>query len=215
MNFQQIAVAVMVLACVLIINVEESKPVKLTKDVLIHPSVVLKRIFMSGGYTRPEIRESAVTTSVEKVSEGSVKMVSRGVPRETNGSFKSYMSYKALTDKSSPQWALQTECWTDGFGFRRWGEYYCVALGSRYSTNIGDKFKITFDTGVEIYVILSDCKSDRHTDKSNSYNPFNDNICEFLVDTNKLSKLALRMGDVSYGCDELKGGIVKIEEIIE
>ena len=120
-------------------------------------------------------------------------MVNRGVPRGSDGSFKSYMSYKAITNKESKQYQLQTECWTDGFGFRRWGDYYCVAMGTAYSDVIGTKFVITFDTGVQIKVILSDVKQDRHTDSTNRFVPKNGNICEFLVDTNKLSKVALKI----------------------
>ena len=150
------------------------------------------------------------------IEEPKQRMVSRGLPRGISGEFKSYMSFKSITNKSSEQYRLQSECWSDEYGFRRWGDYYCVALGSRYSTNIGSKFKITFDTGVEIYAILADCKSDKHTDRTNSYNPFNNNICEFIVDMNSLDGLSKKMGDISYSPNGLMGGkIVKIQEIIE
>lgn len=216
MDFLKIGIVIVaMIMCIGISEYQMNKPVKLTKDVIIHPSVVLKRIFMSDGYVRPEIKKSAGEGNVDKVSKGSVKMVSRGVPRGSSGEFKSYLPYHLITNKSSKAYQLQQDCWTDGLGFRRWGEFYCVALGSKYSTSIGDKFKITFDTGVDIYVILADCKSDAHTDKTKSYNTFNGNVCEFLVDKNKIHPMAKRMGDVSYGNDELKGGIVKIEQVIE
>jgi hypothetical protein len=43
----------------------------------------------------------------------------------------------------------------------------------------------------------------------------NGNVIEFIVNQRILSDLVLKMGDVSYASKDLKGSIVKIEEIIE
>ena len=130
-----------------------------------------------------------------------------------NTSFKSYMDYRAITNKNSAQWALQTKCWTDKDGLRRKGDYYVVALGSYYADHIGDRFIVTLDTGVEIPVIVGDFKADKHTDATNRYTLTEDgrkNILEFVVDTQQLPEMARKMGDISY-IGGFKGNVRSIE----
>lgn len=150
------------------------------------------------------------------------KYVSRGVPRDAKkfGSFKSYMDFRTITDKSSKQYEFQKECKTDQNGLRRWNyedeSYYSVAMGSFYGTEIGTRFRITLsdeDKKRTIYVVLADCKDDDHTDDSNRFIEKNGNIIEFLVSQRDLPTLSRKMGDVSYADDNLKGKVVKIEEI--
>lgn len=130
-----------------------------------------------------------------------------------NTSFKSYMDYRAITNKNSAQWDLQTKCWTDKDGLRRKGDYYVVALGSYYADHIGDRFIITLDTGVEIPVIVGDLKADKHTDATNRYTLTEDgrkNILEFVVDTQQLPEMARKMGDISY-VSGFRGNVRSIE----
>lgn len=150
------------------------------------------------------------------------KYVSRGVPRDAkdSGSFKSYMDFRTITDKSSKQYEFQKECKTDQNGLRRWNyedeSYYCVAMGSFYGTTIGIRFRVTLEDNGEkniIYVVLADCKDDDHTDDTKRFIEKNGNIIEFLVSQRDLPTLSRKMGNVSYADDNLKGEIVKIEEI--
>lgn len=130
-----------------------------------------------------------------------------------NTSFKSYMDYRAITNKNSAQWDLQTKCWTDKDGLRRKGDYYVVALGSYYADHIGDRFIVTLDTGVEIPVIVGDFKADKHTDATNRYTLTEDgrkNILEFVVDTQSLPEMARKMGDISY-VSVFRGNVRSIE----
>ena len=130
-----------------------------------------------------------------------------------NTSFKSYMDYRAITNKNSAQWDLQTKCWTDKDGLRRKGDYYVVALGSYYADHIGDRFIVTLDTGVEIPVIVGDFKADKHTDATNRYTLTEDgrkNILEFVVDTQSLPEMARKMGDISY-VSGFRGNVRSIE----
>ena len=130
-----------------------------------------------------------------------------------NTSFKSYMDYRAITNKNSAQWDLQTKCWTDKDGLRRKGDYYVVALGSYYADHIGDRFIVTLDTGVEIPVIVGDFKADKHTDATNRYTLTEDgrkNILEFVVDTQQLPEMARKMGDISY-VSGFRGNVRSIE----
>ena len=74
--------------------------------------------------------------------------------------------------------------------------------------------KITFDTNVEIYVVVSDIKMAQHTDSTMRYAK-DSSILEFLVDTKIISKMMIRTGNSSYGSEELIGKVIKIEEVIE
>jgi len=143
--------------------------------------------------------------------------VDRGVPSGSDGHFKSYMSFRTITDRTSDQWRLQLDCYTDSNGFRKYDEYYCCAMGSYYCQSIGQKFIITFDTGNQIKVVIGDTKQDCHTNSTHQYvKVANHNVVEFIVDPYKLNHLSKIMGDVSYTKGEiLVGKIVKIEEIVE
>lgn len=135
-------------------------------------------------------------------------------------SFKSYMSYKCITNKKSEQYKLQTKAWTDDDGLRRFGDAYLVAMGTYYSDHCGKKFEVTFDTNETIIVMVGDIKNDKHTDSKNQYSPvYNEygelisaNVLEFIVDTSELNKKAKRLGSVE-NCANLKGNIISIIEI--
>ena len=202
------------MACIGFTEYTISKPLELDTDTLIDSDLIRKQLFSRDDVIVLEEYKSSLEVAQDDLKP-TVKMVSRGLPREVSGEFKSYLPYHLITNKSSMAYHLQTIAWTDGFGFRRLCDDYMVALGSYYSTNLGDRFRITFDTGKSINVVLSDTKQDVHTDSKNQFNPFNDNICEFIVDVKILHPMAKKMGDVSYGNDELKGGIKSIEEILE
>lgn len=141
---------------------------------------------------------------------------------DLNTSFKSYMSYRCITNTSSEQYKLQSEAWTDDNGLRRLGDDYMVALGSYYSSNIGDRFIITLDTDAQFTAVMADMKADKHTDNTNRYSAVYDsdgnfisaNVIEFIVDTNELPQKVKLWGDVS-AIDDFSGNIVSIEKIIE
>lgn len=131
-----------------------------------------------------------------------------------DSNFKSYMDYRCITNTSSDQYKLQQKCYTDDNGLRVYDGYYAVALGTYYSSTIGDKFHITLDTGEEFDVIVGDVKADCDTDKTNRYVPVNGNIIEFIVDTKKLPKDVRFMGTVS-ALDDFEGSVTSIEKIEE
>lgn len=135
-------------------------------------------------------------------------------------SFKTYMSYRAITDTSSTQYELQQEAWTDENGFRRIKDDYLVAMGTYYAEECGIRFKVTLEDGNEITVMIGDIKADIHTNSTNQYTPVYDsngifisaNVLEFIVDTDVLPKRVKRLG--SANCiEELHGNIVAIEKI--
>ena len=133
-------------------------------------------------------------------------------------SFKTYMDYRKITDESSAQYMLQMEAYTDDMGLRKYEDHYIVAMGTYYSDNVGDTFKITLDNDTSFNVIIGDIKADCHTDSQNMYSPVYDNngnlisanVIEFIVDTNKLDRSVTKLGTVS-AYDDFKGNIIKIE----
>ncbi len=128
--------------------------------------------------------------------------------------FKSYMSWRTITNKDSSQYKLQKRCWTDANGLRRYKTYYVVALGSYYTDHIGERFRITTTEGNEFECIVGDFKADRDTDGNNQYTPMDGRKCvvEFVVDTYILDKTARKMGDISY-IEGFSGNIESIENM--
>lgn len=133
-------------------------------------------------------------------------------------SFKTYMDYRCITDKTSAQYMLQMEAYTDDMGLRKYEDHYIVAMGTYYSDNVGDTFRITLDNDISFNVIVGDIKADCHTDSKNMYSPVYDedgnfvsaNVIEFIVDTKKLDRSVKRLGTIE-AYDDFKGNIVKIE----
>lgn len=117
---------------------------------------------------------------------------------ETSG-FKSFMSYKAITSKSSPQYKLQHEkAYTGKNGIRQVDGRYCVAIGSYFTNKIGALFDLVLENGTVIPCILADQKADKDTDSQNIITRHNGCLSEFIVDVGNLKREIARMGDVSY-----------------
>ncbi len=132
-----------------------------------------------------------------------------------DSSFKAYMDYRCITDTSSVQYQLQQQAYTDTRGFRRIGDDYCIALGTGLTNGCGERFVIHLDSGYSFTAIVSDVKSDLHTDSTNRYVPRGDksgNVVEFIIDSDCASSSMLSSGDAGY-YDDLSGNIVSIESI--
>lgn len=130
---------------------------------------------------------------------------------------KLFTDYRMYNIKGTPHNRLQQAAYTDKNGLRRFGDDYIVAMGSCYSTDIGDRFEVTFDTGNTITVILGDGKNDKDTDILKMYTPcdghnFEDtaNVLEFIIDSQVMCSEAYQHGSVCY-FDELKGNITKLK----
>lgn len=110
--------------------------------------------------------------------------------------FKSYMGYKAITNKSSQQYQLQQLAYTDENGLRKINGRYCVAIGSHWDVDMGENFDLILENGTIIPCIKADAKADRDTDSSNIYTA-NGCCSEFIVDTANLDKSAKTSGNIS------------------
>lgn len=120
----------------------------------------------------------------------------------SNRGFKSYMSYKAITSKSSPQYKLQNQyAYTGQYGIRQVHNRFCVAIGTFTSATVGTYIDLVLENGTIIPCIISDFKANVHTDSSNIITTHNGCVSEFLVDKDNLHATSKKMGDVSY-CEE-------------
>lgn len=120
------------------------------------------------------------------------------------------MDYRAITNKESTAYKLQQTAVTDNNGLRKIGEYFCVAMGTRYG-KVGDKLYIETDKGLKWKVILSDIKSDAHTDSTHSYTVANNCMMEFIVDSPKMDKKIKNSGTVN-GLG-FQGNIITVKKI--
>lgn len=127
-----------------------------------------------------------------------------------NNGIKSYMPYTAITSTSSPQYKLQQKAYTGNYGIRQVNGRYCVAVGSAYTTTIGQYFDLVLANGSVIPCILADCKADKDTNESNTITSHDGSLVEFVVSSGNLSSMVKRMGDISYACDAWNSTIVEI-----
>lgn len=135
--------------------------------------------------------------------------ITLGAPN--NSSFKSYMPYTAITNKSSNQYKLQCQAYTGDYGIRMVDDRYCIAMGSYYSTQIGTRIDLIMQNGSVVKCILADCKSDIHTDSNNQRCLSNNSVVEFIVDKSSLNKTAKQMGNISYADEQFEGDIKEVK----
>lgn len=122
---------------------------------------------------------------------------------------KSYMSYKSITSKSSDQYKMQQIAYTGNYGIRQVNGRYCIAVGSAYTTKIGQYIDLVLEDGTIIPCILADCKADIHTD-SNNICTSDGSLAEFIVDTKALSKTVRYTGDISTACEDWESMITQV-----
>ena len=117
----------------------------------------------------------------------------------SNSGFKSYMSYLAITSKSSPQYKLQNQfAYTGQYGIRQVDGRFCVAIGTFSNATVGTYVDLILENGIVIPCIVGDFKANVHTDSSNIITVHNGCVSEFLVDTSSLHTTAKKMGNISY-----------------
>ncbi len=96
---------------------------------------------------------------------------------DTGNSKKDLANETAITDRTSEQWKLFNEGKYGTVSHDRWGlayieeggiKWYCNAFGTYYTQHIGEKFRVTLESGETIYVITCDVKADAHTHAGNN-----------------------------------------------
>jgi len=117
-------------------------------------------------------------------------------PRNTievcsTSTFKSYMPYRAITDKTSDQYALQQQAETEyRFGLRTLDDYFMVAVTSQYG-NVGDILEIEFEDN-SMLAIIGDIKGNGH-DGCQSLR--DGSVIEFIVDMEHLDENIKQLGN--------------------
>ena len=125
--------------------------------------------------------------------------------------FKSYEDYRAITSRTSPHYRLQHEyAYTNSDGIRMVNGRYCVALGSYFTTTIGQYVDIVLANGTIIPCILGDQKADAHTDQLHIAHVSDGSIVEFIVDKTVLPDLPRRMGNISYSYNEWQSPVIQV-----
>jgi len=120
---------------------------------------------------------------------------------------KSFESYK-LFNHNSKQYQLQQCCRTDDRGLRYLEydgiRYYCCAVGSAVSVEIGQLGYLILDDGSIVNIVVSDVKDDRDTDSRNLITVHSMCCSEFVVDVGMLDRDWKRMGSVFYECGNVR-----------
>lgn len=125
--------------------------------------------------------------------------------------FKSFMSYKTITDTSSKQYKIQKEyAYTGEFGIRQVNGRFIVAIGTAFDTEVGTYFDLVLKNGEIIPCILGDIKDNRHTLSDNITTANNGCVSEFIVDVPKLKKDIKIHGDISYARSSWDSPVVEI-----
>ena len=137
---------------------------------------------------------------------GDVEIIRESLPICSNSSFKSYMSYKAITSPTSVQYALQVIAYTDiETGHRMIDNRVMVAMGTPYAP-AGRKLTLVFDGGQELKVVVGDVKHEGCTSSRDG------SMLEFIVDVNRMDQNIRRLGNYNY---VYYGKIINIFEDVE
>lgn len=174
---------------------------------------VINQVVIKGSIEDDEIRVLSAQEPQEIASEEQNEVEKTNtttiVPPNHN-SFKTYMSYKAITLKSSPHYKLQQIATTADNGIRMVDGRYCIAIGQGFCKKIGTPIDIVLENDIVIPCILGDCKAIVDTDENNLL-AHNGHLLEFIVDTPSLSNETRVSGDISKAED---GWDAKIKKII-
>ena len=122
---------------------------------------------------------------------------------------KSFMDFTKITLQSSPQYKLQQLAETNEDGLRTVNGRYCIAVGSRYTTLIGQYIDLILENGEIIPCILGDQKDDKHTDEENMI-ALDGSLSEFIVETDRLCANVKVTGDFSYLKKKWKSNVSEV-----
>ena len=177
----------------------------------------------------PVERHTAITLQDEKFIHTAEKSVLKTInfPADA-GQFKSFMDYKAITDKTTPNYNFTHENTNFHVGksgltyYQEGGNIYpVVAVGSGISDKVGQLIEVTLDNQGNqntLRCVIGDQKDDNDTDPATHTIHKNDHsVVEFLVDYDRLKEAnptAANMGDLTYLNNSqfnLKGSVAKVQ----
>lgn len=120
-----------------------------------------------------------------------------------------YMSYKSITDKTSPQYSLVNadNTYTDEeTGLRMIDGRICIALGEGYGYKVGDYIDVVLSNGEIFECIMSEEKANADTDITHKYHLSDGSVVEVLVDYNYFSS-------ISQYPEGLKGTVEELRKV--
>lgn len=158
------------------------------------------------------IQEVEVIKTIEIIKEVVVESQPNVEMEANHNDFKSYMSYTAITDKTSAQWQIQQRAYTNEDGIRCIDGVPLVAVGTGWGLSVGDSAIVTCDNGNSFRVIIGDIKADIHTMADNKTTAANNCRCEFIVDVNALNKTVKKLGNIS-ALKQYSGYVVSIVKV--
>ncbi len=191
--------------CTSAVTQEQLPPQKETKEV--ETDVEKEATKEVADETIEEVKEK------EEVVEEVIPYTDYSVP--SYGGFKSYSKHtksdgRIRYKESSLQYQLQMMAYTGEYGFRQVDGRFCVALGSYFTTSIGQYFDLILENGTVIPCVLGDAKADVHTDSSNIFTVRNNCCSEFIIDRNVADPMVIKMGNCSWACDEWQSPVKTI-----
>lgn len=120
--------------------------------------------------------------------------------------FKSYMSWKALSPKST-QGKFSAKATPDPeTAIMTYNGRYLVALGFAYADEVGQEIDIVMESGQVIPAVIGDFKAEEHTCENQSTQRWDGSVVEFIVSDNKAAKKVTN-GAGSY--NDIFPGLVK------
>lgn len=135
--------------------------------------------------------------------------------------FKSCEPYTAIARNSAQGQFISRWGWLDENGFMRCGgehdlgiedDYYLVAMGTYYAKAVGEKFRVTLDSGKVIYVAIGDFKANCDTNSTNQWGVNDYDILEFICDWSNMNRDIRQAGSCNVFMP-LNGKIIQIEKI--
>lgn len=162
--------------------------------------------------TKNTVTETQIDTTKQQTTVKNNKNKLNVPDLNKQNGFKSWMPYTALSTSSPNYKMLVNRGYVDDNGLWKIDEYYCVALGSYYSKELGDIFEVTLTSGSTYKIVAVDHKDDAHTDSLNMYTTSNGCLTEFIVDASNLNKNIRFAGSVG-ALSKFSGKFVKIEKL--
>lgn len=150
------------------------------------------------------------TTTV--FTQTSSELTQKEIPINNKSDFKSYMPYTAITNKSSKQYELQQQAYTDENGIRCIDGRPLIAVGTGWGLYIGDIVLVICNNGNSFEAIIGDWKANIHTKSDNKTTIDNNCRCEFIVDMSVLIPSVRRSGNVSV-LEPYNGYVTNVQKI--
>ena len=151
---------------------------------------------------------------IEDKTENVPSITIESITEVNNATMRTYESYK-LFNHSSNQYMLQQIAYTDDNGLRyivyNDERYYCVAVGSAVSENIGQLGYLEDVNGNILNIVVSDVKDDKHTDNDNIITVHSNCASEFVVDIDLLNRDWKRDGSIGIIGDVVKIGMYDVD----